>query len=143
VSTTAKAKFSVGVSVLVTRGTKLLLGKRQNTSTADGLLSTPGGRLEENERLVDCGIREAHEEVGLIIERNAMEFIGFKEHMRYGKHYFMFYFWARSFAGEIINREPDKCEGWDWHEITEIQIEQCTEPPDVLIAVLSRAEKQV
>ncbi len=56
-----KPKYAVGVSVLLTRGSQLLLGKRKNVSAA-GLYSTPGGRIEGEgwisvkERLPDGGL---------------------------------------------------------------------------------------
>jgi 8-oxo-dGTP diphosphatase len=127
VSTTAKAKFSVGVSVLVTnRSGKLLLGERQNTGTADGLLSTPGGRIEMDENMYQCAQREAKEEADITVLDLVM--LGFQEHFRYGKHYFMFYYWAPGYTGKIKNVEPDKCKGWAWYDIEKIGLNECTEP---------------
>ena len=126
-STTAKAKFSVGVSVLVTnRNGKLLLGERQNTGTADGLLSTPGGRIEMDENMYQCAEREALEEAGIQVHN--LEFLGFQEHFRYGKHYFMFYYWAPRYTGRIRNVEPHKCKGWAWYATEKIGLNICTEP---------------
>lgn len=138
-STTAKAKFSVGVSVLVTNKLgQVLLGERQNTTTADGLLSTPGGRIEEDEDMYACAIREAKEEAGIQIDREDLVLLGFKEHFRYGKHYFMFYMWARRFHGEIENVEPDKCKGWAWYNLSKIPGTNCTEPTEIIELLTSR-----
>lgn len=129
-STQSKATFSVGVSVLIVREGKLLLGRRQNTSTADGLLSTPGGRLEMDEDRFGCAIREAKEEAGIEIEREDLFPLGFQELFRYGKHYFMFYMLACRFRGEIVNMEPSKCEGWDWYDLDDIP--NSTEPQEII-----------
>jgi 8-oxo-dGTP diphosphatase len=134
VSTTAKAKFSIGVSVLVTnRSGKLLLGERQNTGTADGLLSTPGGRIEMSENMYQCAQREAKEEANIMVLNLVL--LGVQEHFRYGKHYFMFYYWAPRYVGRIRNVEPDKCKGWAWYDIRKIQMDECTEPVWILCKV--------
>ena len=58
-----KPRYAVGVSVLLTSGGRLLLGRRKNNKAA-GWLSTPGGRLEPNESIMDCARREFREETG-------------------------------------------------------------------------------
>jgi 8-oxo-dGTP diphosphatase len=138
-STASDAKFSVGVSVLLVRGGKLLLGRRQNTGTADGLLSTPGGRIEMNETMYEAAVRETFEETGISVE--SWLCVGFKEHFRYGKHYFMFYIWASEFTGEPENKEPNKCEDWWWADLNSIP-GHCTEPPEIIesVKLLSRTK---
>jgi NADH pyrophosphatase NudC (nudix superfamily) len=58
-----KPRYAVGVSVLLISGGQLLLGRRKNNKAA-GMLSTPGGRLEPNESIMECAHREFHEETG-------------------------------------------------------------------------------
>lgn len=133
-STLSKSKFSVGVSVLVTDASgKLLLGERQNTTTADGLLSTPGGRIEMDECMYQCAQREAMEEAGITV--TSLIFVGFQEHFRYDKHYFMFYYWAPRHEGKVRNTEPNKCKGWAWYDIGKIYLNECTEPFWILAKV--------
>ncbi len=123
-----KPKYAVGVSVLLTRGSQLLLGKRKNVSAA-GLYSTPGGRIEPDENMAQCAIREFNEETGAVL--GGFMFIDFREHMRFGHHYFMFYAHADSYEGEITNTQPDKSEGWEWFDLARLP-ENCTEPPEVI-----------
>lgn len=123
-----KTTLPVGVSVLMTLGFKLLLGVRKNNSAA-GLYSTPGGRLEQDEDIIKCAIREVKEETGVMIT-NA-KIIHYMEHFRYGKHYIMFYVHARFWEGEISNLEPDKCEEWLWFDLDKLP-ENCTEPSEVI-----------
>lgn len=127
----SKAKFSVGVSVLILRGGKLLLGRRIDTGTADGLLSTPGGRIEMDETMLQAAFRETYEETAISIDSPQSVVIGFKEHFRYGKHYFMFYVWAAHPFGDPVNVEPHKCQGWDWYDLDSIPSD-CTEPPEII-----------
>ena len=121
----AKPKYAVGVSVLLTRGNQLLLGKRKNISAA-GLYSTPGGRIEPDEDMARCAIREFHEETGAVL--GGFTFIDYCEHTRFGHHYFMFYAHATDYEGEIVNTQPDKCEGWEWIDLNRLP-GNCTEPP--------------
>ncbi len=60
-----KPTLPVGVSVLlVNRDRRVALGERAENISAGGLLSTPGGRIEENERLQGTAARELEEETG-------------------------------------------------------------------------------
>jgi 8-oxo-dGTP pyrophosphatase MutT (NUDIX family) len=128
-----KPTLPVGVSVLLTntRG-ELLLGRRKN-NTASGLLSTPGGRVEPGEHLFECAAREFLEETGASISTAHLRFVDFKEHFRYGGHYIMFYVHATYHIGEIVNVEPNKCEGWNFVDTLSVLPSDCTEPPDVLL----------
>lgn len=126
-----KTTFAVGVSVLLTTGTQVLMGVRKN-NTAAGMLSTPGGRLEyDDESVIHCAAREFTEECGAVLDQPQMEVIGFKKLHRWGKHYIMFYVHAKSYTGEIVNTEPSKCEGWVWHHLSHLPT-NCTEPTDIL-----------
>lgn len=126
-----KPTLPVGVSVLLTneRG-QVLLAKRRNNSGA-GLLSTPGGRLELTEDILQCAAREFREEcLAELVGPTAV--IAWREHFRYGNHYIMFYVRARHYLGTIANGIPDKSEEWEWFNVEDIQPDTCTEPQDVL-----------
>lgn len=136
----SKPKYPVGVSVLLVRAGKLLLGKRafNKDDPASGFFSTPGGRIENNETLIDCAIRETLEETGLYLRKSHLSIIGFKEHFRFGHHYFMVYVTSSRFTGILKNEEPSKCEGWTWFAPTEIP-KDCTEPSDIIASALNFA----
>jgi len=137
-------RLAVGVSVIITQGTRLLLGRRKNNHDA-GLLSTPGGRLELDEGILDCAVREVFEETDAMIKYESLSIeknvIAWREHFRYGDHYIMFYLHVDHFYGEIKNKIPDKNESWDWVEITAIKMSDCTEPGDILAEVYRRITK--
>lgn len=63
-------KIIPAVLVAVTSGQKILLTRRKNTSYMDGWYSLPGGHMEENETLQECGAREIEEETGLSVSPN-------------------------------------------------------------------------
>lgn len=122
-----KSRLAVGVSVLLTRDKKLLLGRKKNNT---GLLSTPGGRIELNEDMYGCAGRETLEATGLTAKN--FKVIGFREHFRYGDHYIMFYLHSSTFEGRLENREPEKCEGWEWKYYADIHFSDTTEPASIL-----------
>jgi 8-oxo-dGTP diphosphatase len=125
-----KPTLPVGVSVLLTDNAgRLLLGRRKN-NTGAGLLSTPGGRLEQHENMFECAAREFAEETGAQI--NELTLIGVKEHFRFNDHYIMLYVHAKQYSGTISNPEPDKCEGWEFKSLLDIRPEETTEPTDIL-----------
>lgn len=138
-----KPLHPVGVSVLLTRVnpdgiTELLLAKRKNNSAA-GLLSTPGGRLETNENILECAMREFYEETGCSIFFEQLEILGWAEHFRYGNHYIMFYVHATNYigadsrtAGAIENRIPEKSEDWKFYTLYTLKLEETTEPAHIL-----------
>jgi 8-oxo-dGTP diphosphatase len=107
----------VGIGVWVFKSGKLLLGKRKNTGRADGEYTSPGGHLEFGETFEECAAREVREEAGIEIEHikvlSLINFLVFlPEH-----HYVDILMRADWKSGELENREPEKCEGWNWYEL--------------------------
>lgn len=115
----------VGVSVIIFNQLgQVLVGKRKG-SHGVGQLSVPGGHLEFGENSSETCDRELLEEIGVNFNGN-YEPIGFSEDIFEGtpmKHYITLYFVVNgvdSDAIEIINMEPEKCEGWNWVDINEL-----------------------
>lgn len=97
---------------------EILLGKRLS-GLGKGKWGLPGGKVEDNETLVNCAIRETREETGI-------EF-GFGEHIRRDnsyesieegdKHIVTINYYVRLRRDVIaLLKEPDKCAGWDWFQ---------------------------
>jgi len=130
-----KPTYPVGVSVLLTCGDMVLLGERIN-NTAAGMFSTPGGRIENEEDILTTAVRETYEETGIKLNKESLKVIAWREHKRFGGHYFMFY--VHAVVGTEVqaeNKEPDKCKAWFWHQYGAVP-ENCTEPSDILRIVL-------
>jgi len=107
----------VGMAIILIKDGKVLLGKRKG-SHGDGDWSFPGGHLEFFEGFKDCLLRELKEETGLIaefIDNNPVYVTNdfFKDE---NKHYITLFMRAKYVSGEPENKEPDKCEGWEWFE---------------------------
>jgi 8-oxo-dGTP diphosphatase len=114
------------MGLIVVKGKKVLVGRRKGSHAA-GLVSFPGGHLDWNETWEDCVLRELGEECGEDIKVRLRDLDSRKEFFvtndimpQYGKHYITLFMVADWVEGEAINREPDKCEGWDWISYEEL-----------------------
>ncbi len=101
---------------LILRGQdRVLLARRANTGYADGLWNAPSGHVEDGEDVRTAMIREAFEEIGVVIDPAelrvalVMQHRAPKENARTG-----WFFEARRWSGEVVNREPHKCAGVEW-----------------------------
>jgi 8-oxo-dGTP diphosphatase len=112
----------VGVLVILKYNEKVLLGKRKN-SHGHGEWSFPGGHLEINETIEECGKREVLEETGINIKNNSIVdneytndiFINEK------KHYITLY--QKYIMDELVIPElvePEKCFEWRWFDINNL-----------------------
>ncbi len=106
-------KIAVAVNLLLIKNGSVLLGKRLNTVGA-GTYGVPGGHLEYGETLVDAAKRELLEETGVLAQD--LEFLHVVTSLL-PAHYVHVNFLVKRWQGEITNTEPDKCEGWEWHNL--------------------------
>ncbi len=106
----------VDVYVLLQRDDgKVLLLQRANTGYADGQLCPPSGHLEADETVIDGAIREAREEVGVLIEPSGLRFTHVIHYRSpEGQARIGFFFTASQWRGEPVNHEPHKCAGLLW-----------------------------
>ena len=103
----------VGIGVLVVKDGKVLLGKRKGAN-GEGTWSPPGGHLEFGESWELCAARETLEEAGISI-KNPKFFTSTNDiRLDKGTHYTTIWILAEYGGGEVCNREPEKCEGWQW-----------------------------
>lgn len=104
----------VGVAVFVLREGRFLLGRRRGSHGA-GEWALPGGHLEFGETIEACARREVEEETGLTL--GAIRLGPFSNDLfaAEGKHYVTLFVLADSGEGAPQLREPEKCEGWEWH----------------------------
>ena len=86
-----------------------MLTLRQNTGFADGLYSLASGHLEKNETIKSRRmIREAEEEIGIIISPDDLKLVHVTQHQSC-THYIDFYFQCERYTGDPLNCEPEKC----------------------------------
>lgn len=101
------------MAVIVVKDDEVLLGKRKGSHGA-GRWAFPGGHLAYGETIEACARREVMEETGLSIE--SVKLGPYTNDLFTGesKHYVTLFVVARHAGGMLQNREPDKCEGWEW-----------------------------
>lgn len=84
--------------------------------------------------MFEAAAREFREECCATL--GTVEILGFKEHFRYGMHYFMVYVHAGYYIGKIKNGIPKKSGPWQWRDIKKVcntsLLTKCTEPFDML-----------
>lgn len=95
---------------------RVLLGRRLNTGFADGSYHLPAGHLEAGESVIGALIREAREEIGVIISPDAAEFVHVM-HNSSGGGRVAFFFRVRKWDGVPENREPQKCSELRWASV--------------------------
>lgn len=108
----------VGVSCLIFKDNKVLLGKRKNSHGADAFAGT-GGHQEYGETLEETIIRETWEESRLTI--TDIQFLCVVDLLAFWpKHYLDVGFIAKWVAGDPIVTEPDKLESWNWYAVDDL-----------------------
>ena len=109
----------VGVLVILKCDKKILLGKRKG-SHGHGEWSFPGGHLEINETIEECGKRELLEETGIDLKIKSLNNNEYTNDIFLieKKHYITLY--QTYYLNELLIPsllEPEKCFQWGWFDI--------------------------
>jgi 8-oxo-dGTP diphosphatase len=105
----------VDVMLIIERDGLVLLAERSGTGYADGALNLPSGKLEPGEDVVAAVIREAHEEVGVVVDRADVRAVHVMQHLNpEGQTRVGWFFKADRWVGEPYNAEPHKCARLLW-----------------------------
>jgi len=93
--------------------------KRANTGYKDGYYSLVAGHLEAGESIVECAIREAHEEAGVEIEESELVL---RHVMRRDaeQNRVSFFLECCKWRGTLKNMEPEKCSEFLWVQRSQI-----------------------
>lgn len=123
----------VAVAVVVYKEDKVLMGKRI-ASHGTGSWQLPGGHLDFFETIEDCARREVFEETGIFIKNLRYRAFtnDFFEEER--KHYVTLFIFADYDGGILRNKEPDKCQIWEWFD--------CKQLPKPLFSPIENLTKQ-
>lgn len=113
--------FCSAVYIIVVKDNKIYLSERKNTQYMDGYFETPSGHIEENEGALKTVIREAKEEIGIIVNKKDVEFAHIMQRRRAAfdgtLEYFDFYFKVKRWKKEPMICEPEKCGGAGWYKM--------------------------
>ncbi len=125
-----RVKLIGAVHIFLIRSNQVLLLRRFNTGYQDGHYSVPAGHMQSSESVKVAMMREAYEECGIRIASEQLEVVGVM-HRQSSEARIDFFLAATRWDGEIINREPNKCDELIWCKFREL-------PPNT-IAYVGRA----
>lgn len=101
---------------------EILLQKRQNTGYMDEKYDMAcSGHLESNESIITALIREAKEELGIIINSEDVKLVTVVHD--YIGNYIRFFFTAHKYKGIPVIKELSKCSQLTWVPIDNLPIE--------------------
>ena len=111
-------RFTVipSVYIILERQGKILLLRRQGTGYRDGFYSLPAGHLDGGEPATVAAVRECEEEVGVKLKPSDLEVVHVLHRVaEEGSHERIdIFFRAKTFQGEPVIGEPDKCDELRW-----------------------------
>jgi 8-oxo-dGTP pyrophosphatase MutT (NUDIX family) len=103
--------------LMLFKNNKILLLRRFNTGYEDGNYSVVAGHVERKESFTQCIIREAEEEAGILLEQSNLRVVHVM-HRNSGtvenNERIDVFFVAKKWKGEIVNKEPNRCDGLSW-----------------------------
>jgi 8-oxo-dGTP diphosphatase len=106
----------VSVYLVLTKGDKVLLSLRKNTGYEDGKWSLVAGHKELGESATKAMIREAYEEVGIVIDEKDLIPVHVM-HRKSGREGIDIFFRCETWENPPENKEPQKCGGVEFFEI--------------------------
>lgn len=105
----------VDVHILLVRDRSVLLSRRRSGDEFDGRWHLPAGKLEEGESARAGAAREASEEIGVRIDLADLRLVHTAHVVAVDRPDRLgLFFETRRWAGEPVNREPDKCYELRW-----------------------------
>ncbi len=116
-------KTGTGCGVILIRKGKVLLGKRHDDPQkadselhGEGQWSIPGGKVDFKETFTDAVCREAHEETGIDLNKDAVQFVCLGSDIVSDAHFVTAGFICTDFKGEPEVMEPDEMIRWEWFD---------------------------
>ena len=106
---------------------QVLLQRRQGTKLWSGFLALPAGHIDEGENAYEALVREAKEELNIIINLDDIidTFIVNRKNKSLPSYYDL-YFEISKYEGEIIINEPEKCRELLWADINNLPTDMIT-----------------
>jgi len=108
-----RSKFPVAVHLFFLRDNQILLIRRFNTGYEDGNYSVVAGHVDAGETVTQAAIREAMEEVGVVLEPADLQVVHVMNRKSRDERV-DFFAVVRHWVGEVTNHEPQKCDDLSW-----------------------------
>jgi len=106
----------MAVYLLLKKDGKVLLARRYNTGYQDGNYQVPAGHVDAGELPTEAMIREAKEEIGIDLKKEDLRFVhtSFRTKADETGDRVDYFFEASHWVGEVVNKEPNKCDDLRW-----------------------------
>ena len=128
-------KVIPAVYLIAMKDNRVLLGLRQNTAYCDGWLGLPSGHVELGESPIQAMIREAKEEIGMVLKPENLTFATVMARKNQDRECVDYFFVCDASSRTITNCEPEKCSSWEFYDIENL--------PNKIIPYLQRALRAV
>ncbi len=99
---------------------QVLLHRRKNTGYMDGMYQLPAGHVDPGEVPSEAMIREAMEELGIVISQEDIEMVMTVSRIGSDQSYYDFFFKATVWQGFPQIKEPEKCDDLQWFKLDEL-----------------------
>lgn len=108
--------------LLLIKDQKVLLLRRFNTGYQDGNYSLPAGHVDKGESVADALIREAKEEIGIIVSKEDVKLshVMHRNGTDSSDERLDFFFTCDKYEGTVKNLEPQKCDDLSWHDVANL-----------------------
>ena len=107
--------------ILKNKEGKVLLQRRQGTKLWPNYLALPAGHIDEGENAYEAVVREAKEELNIIISiDNIIDTFVVNRKNKSLKSYYDIYFEIDDYQGNITINEPEKCSELIWADINNL-----------------------
>ena len=125
----------VSLGVMILKDGKVLMGKRKGSDGA-GDWGFPGGKIDHGETFEAAILREIGEEIGSVEIQN-LRFVAVFNVRQYPPNHFVYLSFVADWkSGEAELKEPQKCEGWEWHDLKSLPEMNPTSPGGVCLEAL-------
>lgn len=106
--------------LVLRRDDKVLLLRRFNTGYEDGKYSMPAGHVDAGETFTATVIREACEEIGIILKAENVRMAHIMHRKSVHTERIDTFFIAEEWTGELKNMEPNKCDDLSWFHLDKL-----------------------
>lgn len=102
------------VSLILRRDDQVLLIRRYQTGSNDGMYALAGGGVDADEPITQAAIREAREELGIRLNKDDLNVLHVLHSKNTTSETIGFFIEATTWEGEPRNMEPHKCDDVRW-----------------------------
>ena len=100
--------------LILERDGKYLLARRRNTGYRDGQYGLVAGHVDRGESFTHAMVREAREEIGIVLSEKDLDIVHIMHRKEGESERVDAFLRARTWSGDIINCEPEKCDDLAW-----------------------------